>query len=123
MVDILVDGLTFTFPDSWRVSKYDEWVFYRKQFSKMWGGIKAVDLLAIDDQVVWLIEVKDYRRERRTKELSIPDEIAKKVFSTIAAILPAKANASTIDEQNFAKELVKANQLRVVLHLEQPPKT
>lgn len=25
MMDIQVDSLTFSFPDSWEVSKYDEW--------------------------------------------------------------------------------------------------
>ena len=67
MMDIQVDSLTFSFPDSWEVSKYDEWAFYRNQFSKMWSGIKAVDLIAIQGQVVWLIEAKDYRQHSRTR--------------------------------------------------------
>ena len=67
MTNIEVDGLTFTFPDSWKVSKYDDWAFYRNQFSKIKNGIKAVDLLAIENQVTWLIEVKDYRTSRREK--------------------------------------------------------
>jgi len=37
MMDIQVDSLTFSFPDSWEVSKYDEWTFYRNQFSRMWS--------------------------------------------------------------------------------------
>lgn len=117
-----VDGLIFTFPDSWKVSKYDDWAFYRNQFSKMWNGIKAVDLLAIENQVTWLIEVKDYRTSRRTKAVDLADEVVQKVFSTLAAMLPAKANASAIEERNFAGEVVNATQFRVVLHLEQPLK-
>jgi hypothetical protein len=122
MINVEVDGLTFTFPDSWKVSKYDDWAFYRNQFSEMWNGIKAVDLIAIDNQVTWLIEVKDYRTSRRTKTLDLWDEVAQKVFCTLAAMLPAKVHASVTDERNFAGEVVKASRLRVVLHLEQPLK-
>lgn len=122
MTNVRVDGLTFTFPALWKVSKYDDWAFYRKQFSTMWNGVKAVDLLAIENQVIWLIEVKDYRVSRRTKVLDLADEVAQKVFSTLAAVLPAKVNASVADERDFAGEVVKASKLRVVLHLEQPLK-
>lgn len=122
MKNVQVDGLTFTFPASWKISKYDDWAFYRKQFSKMWNGIKAVDLLAIENQVTWFIEVKDYRRSRRTKGLDLVDEVAQKVLYTVAAMLPAKVNASVTDENDFAGEVVKSTQLRVVLHLEQPLK-
>jgi hypothetical protein len=123
MINVQVDGLTLTFPASWKVSKYDDWAFYRNQFSKMWNGIKAVDLLAIENQVTWFIEVKDYRTSPRTKALDLANEVAQKVFSTLAAMLPAKVNTAVIDEErNFAEEIVNATQLRVVLHLEQPLK-
>ena len=94
MQSFQVDSLTFHFPNSWQVGKYDEWSFYRNQFYKMWDGIKAVDLIAIENGVVWLIEAKDYRQHRRTKTIHIADEVADKVFCTLAAILPAKINAS-----------------------------
>ena len=44
------DGLLFSFPDGWTVGKYDEFVFYRKHFSKISDGLKALDLLAIDPE-------------------------------------------------------------------------
>jgi hypothetical protein len=122
MVTVTVDSLTFDFPDSWRVTKYDDWAFYRNQFSGMWDGIKAVDLLAIENQVTWLIEVKDYRTSRRTKTIDLADEVAKKVFSTLAAMLPAKINASNSSESNFASKVLESPKLGVVLHLEQPVK-
>lgn len=117
---IEVDGLTFDFPDSWKVDKYDEWAFYRNQFSKMWDGIKAVDLIAINEREIWLIEVKDYRQSQRTKPQDLSEEVAQKVFSTLAAMLPATVNASDNSECDFAREVLKGNQLHVVLHLEQP---
>lgn len=123
VITIQVDSLIFTFPDSWKVCKYDEWAFYRHQFSKMSPGIKAVDLLAIESQVIWLIEAKDYRQHPRTKTIDLADEVVQKVLYTLAAMLPAKIHASDISESNFAGEILKGQQLRVVLHLEQPVKT
>jgi hypothetical protein len=122
MINVQVDRLRFTFSASWQVSKYDDWAFYRRQFVKMWDGIKAVDLIALENQCVWLIEVKDYRTARRAKAIDLADEVAQKVFATLAALLPAKVNAATLEERTFAGACVNVNQLRVVLHLEQPRK-
>lgn len=123
MTDIHVDGLTFTFPPSWKASKYDEWAFYRNQFSKMLPEIKAVDLIAIEGQAIWFIEVKDYRQHRRTKTIDLAEEVTQKIFCTLAAILPAKSNALDPLEQSFAEEVTDGKRLHVVLHLEQPVKS
>ncbi len=118
-----VDGLRFSFPEKWGVAKYDEWIFYRKNFCKVHDGIKSLDLLAIcPDKVLWLIEVKDYRSHRRTKTIDIADEVCKKIFDTLAAIIPAKINSNETNEKEMASRFVKAKSLRVVLHLEQPQK-
>ena len=122
MQSFQVDSLTFHFPNSWQVCKYDEWAFYRNQFSKMRDEIKAVDLIAIENGVVWLIEAKDYSQHRRKKKIAIADEVAEKVFCTLAAMLPAKINASDLSERNFAKDICNGQELRIVLHLEQPKK-
>jgi hypothetical protein len=120
MIEIQVDSLIFSFSDSWKVSKYDEWAFYRNHFSRRLSGIKAVDLIAIEGQVIWLIEAKDYRQQSRTKPLDLVEEVAGKVLCTLAAMLPAKLNASDSSESNFAAQFLRGQQLRVVLHLEQP---
>jgi hypothetical protein len=118
-----VDGLYFNFPDDWHVSKYDDWSFYRHQFSRMWNGIKSLDLLALSPgKTAWLIEVKDYRLNQRTKPSELSEEIGKKVFDTLAALLPAKVNAGNAEEVAISKRILDANKLRVVLHLEQPAK-
>lgn len=89
----------------------------------MWDGIKSLDLLAIDpDKTVWLIEVKDYRVNSRTKPSDLGEEIARKVFDTLAAIIPAKIYATDPNEQQLARAISASRKLRVVLHLEQPEK-
>lgn len=123
MPTVQVDGLQFDFPNSWATSKYDSWGFYRAQFSVMWDGIKAVDLLALDpDRTAWFIEVKDYRSHARTKPSELGGEVAGKVFDTLAAMLPAKLNSNDAEEVKMATAVLGAKKLRVVLHLEQPKK-
>lgn len=118
-----VDGLSFDFPANWQVSQYDFWSFYRNQVSRMWNGIKALDLLAVaPNQTAWLIEVKDYRLQPRTKPSELGDEVARKVFDTLAALIPAKNYANNADEKKIAAAVTRARRLRVVLHLEQPAK-
>ncbi|MEO5338378.1 MAG: hypothetical protein H7841_16035 [Magnetospirillum sp. WYHS-4] len=104
--DFKVDGLMFSFDGDWHVGKYDEWSFYGSQFSRMRNGIKAVDLLAVSpDGTAFFIEVKDYRRHRRTKPSDIGDEVAQKVFDTLAALLPAWVNGTdALPNLNSARE-------------------
>ena len=123
MSSVNVDGFDFDFPSTWKQSKYDDWAFYRNQFSRMWPGIKAIDLLAVDpEKNAWFIELKDYRANVRTKPSDLGEEVARKVFDTLAAMLPAKVNAHEADEAHMARAVLGAKKLRVVLHLEQPKK-
>ena len=115
--------LAFTFPDTWNVTKYDEWPFYRSQFANCCAGNRAVDFLAFDpaSRTLWLIEVKDYRRHRRTKDQRIPlvEEIAIKARDTLAGIFAANLD-DAYAEHHHATRSLSAAKIRVVLHLEQP---
>jgi hypothetical protein len=120
MQTIAADGFLFAFPDSWKATQYDEWSFYKNQFITMNDGIKAVDLAAFDEQkTLWLIEVKDFRRHSRQKDLSLHEEVWKKVYDTLAGLFAAKCNAVN-EEQTFAQATATARKIRVVLHMEQP---
>lgn len=72
--------------------------------------------------VLWLIEVKDYRTNKRTKPSKLHEEVADKVLSTLAALMPATKNANAPEEQSFAEMTLGVNKLKVVLHIEQPQK-
>lgn len=123
MTALAIDGLTFTFPAAWDAGRPDDWAFYRKQFSRIGNGIKATDALVVDDQgTAWLIESKDYRQFGRTKPSCLADEVASKVFDTLAMLVPACVHASDAGEQKLARSACRAKDLRVVLHLEQPAK-
>ncbi|MCG7576203.1 MULTISPECIES: hypothetical protein [unclassified Halomonas] len=117
---LIEQQLAFTFAESVEASQYDDWVFYRSQFNAVCGGTKAVDFVCLDGDHLWLIEVKDYRRHRRTKVVELGDEIASKVRDTLAGLVAASCNANEAEERRLARHAVGRSKLRVVLHLEQP---
>lgn len=116
-----VDGLLFSFPQGWRVSKYDEWGFYRNQFVRQQNGLRAVDLLVVAaDDTAYLIEVKDYRNPSADKPSDLPSVLAEKVLHTLAAMLPARLGATNSAESQMASAVLAAKNLRIILHVEQP---
>jgi len=123
MTDVEEGNLVFNFPCiSDEVTKYDEWSFYRNQFSNLANGTKAVDFIFLEQDICWLIEVKDYRVNRRIKLIDLADEISIKVKDTIAGLFTAKINANDLSEKQFAQIANQKSKIRVVLHLEQPEK-
>ena len=120
MTEIEEGDLTFSFPDRCEASKYDEWSFYRNQFQSVAGGSKAVDMLCIDGDAVWLIEVKDYRQNPRTKLIDLYDEVARKIRDTLSGLAAASANADCDDERTLVRRALAKRRWRVALHLEQP---
>jgi hypothetical protein len=120
MPKIIEGTVNFDFPEGFVLQKLDMTTFYKKHFQSFAGGVKAVDILAFDSSnpELWMIEVKDYRVHPRTKPIDLFDEIAAKVFSSLACLLAMRANASD-NEQLFADQALKQTRLRVVLHLEQ----
>jgi len=114
--------LTFTFQPGVEAQQYDNWAFYRNQFNSAFGGTKAVDFVCVDSDRTWLIEVKDYRANRRTKTIDLGEELAFKVRDTLAGLAAAKFNANDLSERSFAGKALTRNRLSVVLHLEQPHK-
>ncbi len=121
MPSLVVDGLTFNFPPGWQVGKYDDWSYYRNQFAKQRNGLKAVDVVALGtEQDAYLIEVKDYRRPDTDNPFQLPEVIANKVLYSLAAMLPAKLNATDSDEKRLAGAILGCVSLRVIAHIEQP---
>lgn len=120
MTKIQEGDLTFSFPDCCQASKYDDWSFYRNRFEKVAGGSKAVDILCLDADTSWLIEIKDYRQHPRTKGIDIADEFALKVRDTLAGLAAAAKQANNdAHQRKLAKQALAKRRWRVVLHLEQ----
>jgi hypothetical protein len=91
-----IDGIDFHFPQGWETAEYDKWRFYRKQFQNAVIGHKGVDVIAINNRnILWLIELKDYRRHPRKKVIDLAEEVALKVRDTLAGIMAAASAASS----------------------------
>lgn len=121
MTVLSVDGLTFTFPEEWAASKYDEWAYYRKQFCRQGSGIAAVDIVVASPQRhAFLVEVKDYRHPRTIKPSELPEALANKVRCTLAALIPAKIHATSDEERSISQKIAECRELSVVLHIELP---
>lgn len=116
---IMEGALTFSFPAGCQASKYDDWSFYRNQFQPVANGSKAIDILCVEGDDSWLIEVKDYRQHPRTKAIDIADELAIKVRDTLAGLASAARKANESHERRDARESMRNRRWRVVLHLEQ----
>ena len=100
-----IDGTRFSFPDGWRVLKYDDCSLHRNQFQPFAGGSKALDAVALaPDRTMWLIEVKDYSDSRRSKAGTVFSEVAAKVRATLAELAVARVRATDDDERDFAHE-------------------
>lgn len=119
MTEITERTLTFSFSDGCEASKYDDWTFYKKRFQSV-AKSKAADILCLDGGVVWLIEIKDYRRYPRKKSIDLCDEVAAKMRDTLSGLAAAYANADNEAEKDFARKAIETGAWRVVLHLEQP---
>lgn len=120
---VLIQEGKLSFSFEFDAIKFDDSHYYREHFMKIQNGIGAVDILAVEGKVGYLIEIKDYTHPE-TKDLT-PNElieaIVNKVLSTLAAILPMKNNAVVSTEKNIANDFSKTAQIRVVLHIEIPP--
>jgi hypothetical protein len=123
MPDIVIDRFAFGFPSGWSFLKYDDCTYYRQHFNDM-ASSKAVDLLALAPQhgELWMVEIKDYRRNRRTKPLNMFAEIARKVRDTLAGLAAARATSIDPQSQMFAAAALLAGRIRVAFLLEQPRK-
>ena len=120
--------LQFLFPDAWQICRPEGCSFYSRHFSNFAGGNKEVDFAAYDPagNTLWLIEVKDYQTNFRTKEIGLAEEVALKVRDVLA-LLPAAgirdqtaSGAGGRQVGEFFRTARRATQLRVVLHCELP---
>jgi hypothetical protein len=114
-----VDGMQLTMPVGWWVWDYDKSDFHTS-FQSFAGGSQAMDAVAWEPNgTLWLIEVKDYRRHKRTKPSSVYAEVAGKVRATLAGLAVARVRAMKPAEKMRAHQAMTCARIRVVLQLAQ----
>lgn len=118
-----VDGVRLTVPAGWWIWKYDDSAFHRNQFQHFAGGSKALDAIALaSNGDLWLIELKNYKRHRRTKTIGVACEVAAKTKATLAGLAIARAKANDLKERALAHHAMGCTTIRVALQLAQPTK-
>ena len=105
--------------------KFDDTSYYRDHFIKIQKGTKSVDILAVDNNIGYLIEIKDYTHPntKKLEPLDLIEAIVNKVVSTLSAILPMKNNANNQAEKDIAKLFANTDEIKVFLHIELSPPT
>ncbi len=79
-------------------------------------------MLKSEDGEWYLLEVKDYTTDPRTKPLDLVEELSIKVRDTLSLLMAGAANDTTGSEGigAFVRVGAMPSKIRVILHLEQP---
>lgn len=150
MTTITEKRLTFAFPEDYYVTKYDEWEYYKifqnscnlrnkidtnekgkngiNQSVDDDNGSSGVDIIALHESTLWLIEIKDYYRlglepnaQSIDEKLSdLPYLIARKIRDSLAGLVSAKFKAAKQEEKDFSRLALDCNEIKIVLHIEMP---
>lgn len=119
---VVDESLDFTFSQGQIALQLDETTYYLKKFQKIPPGTKCVDIAAyeVSTQSLWLVEVKDYSRHRRQKDITLSDEVAIKVRDSLALIFAGSTMAGVPEERLFFQELLTSKKIRIACHCELP---
>lgn len=150
MTTITEKRLTFAFPEDYYVTKYDKWEHYKifqnscnlrnkidtnekgkngiNQSVDDDNGSSGVDIIALHESTLWLIEIKDYYRlglepnaQSIDEKLSdLPYLIARKIRDSLAGLVSAKFKAEKQEEKDFSRLALDCNEIKIVLHIEMP---
>lgn len=123
MTALDVENLQFRFEAGWSVIKWDDDDAFQKGIQRLTGS-KAVDLLAVNQRMVALVEVKDFRHPEadwgRVKTGALAEEVSIKVRDSLAGIVGAARRIGAEPWGSWATRLHTCESLRVVLWLERP---
>ena len=121
---IIEEGnLKFDFPNSFIGIKFDDTTYYRNHFIKIQKGIKAIDILAVNNTENYMIEVKDYRHPDTVQlnQTQLVEDIIKKFIFSLSAIFPMSYIITKDEEQEIAKKFLENKILFLIFHIEIPP--
>lgn len=116
MTEHLIDGRFFTFPKHWSIALFDEW----PQFKGLTGkySIKGCDVVALDGDTLWLIEMKDYGYPGADLPSDLWTTMGKKAVGTLALLSSLGRSENQSDARDFARACIDAKQIRIALHIE-----
>ncbi len=127
MPQVFQEGrVEFKFPDTWQVLRPEDASYYKRHFQNFADGCKEMDFILFDpaDSVLWLLEVKDYTTNPRTKTQCVLQEVAEKSRDSLALLYAGAIcdNAQPPCVAQLAKDTWIPSKVRVILHIDQPNK-
>ena len=119
---IIEEGnLKFNF--SFDVIKFDETIYYRNHFIKIQSGLKAIDILGIENNKNYMIEVKDYTHPdtKSMSEVELIEDLIKKILDSLSSIYSMSLYANDVGEKEMAIKFLANKELSLIFHIEIPP--
>lgn len=113
--ELLVDGTYFTFPHGWHTEIFDEWPQYGKVKNL---GIKGCDVVALDGDDLWIIEMKDYTYLGANPPDILHQTVALKAVGTMALLYALARSASDSPARDFAIKCSANTRIHLALHVE-----
>jgi hypothetical protein len=117
-IEIIEENLSFRFPEGWFAQKFDVGGGFAAGLS--YPELCKVDIVAVGNGVLWLIEAKDYRsnpftharRRRKKGKPPLEQEFVAKVRDTVA-ILVAARRQNDVGLSRFGDHLMHTDRLAV----------
>lgn len=112
-----VDGRHYEFPSDTAVEKLDEWETYRPVSN---SAVACVDIAAIKDESLYLIEVKDYDHPGVEQPDNLAEIVTRKVLGALGVLMlsrlcdTSRLSPAMSREADFAKTAAKCRNLVVV---------
>ncbi len=127
MAEFTEGRIVYGFPDDMTVVRLEANPFYCKHWQNFGvqpkeDGNKESDFIGIaaNSECLWLIEVKDYRRNTRTKPSSLGLEFAKKCRDTLSCLAGMRMSPwSDTEQRQIATRALRSKTIRCILHVEQ----
>ncbi|MEZ0166059.1 hypothetical protein AB2L27_14970 [Kineococcus sp. LSe6-4] len=113
-----VDGTLFRFPTDWIVSIFDEWPVYHEAAGAL--GVQGCDVVALDHDTLWLIEMKDYTYPGAVPPPDLVRTVGQKAVGTMALLFALQRATADSPATEFARRCAGARRVRLALHVEIP---
>jgi hypothetical protein len=113
--ELLIDGTFFKFPPSWQTEVFDEWPQYKRAAGEL--ELRGCDVLALDGQDLWIIEMKDYTYEGASQPQDLHKTVGQKAAGTLALLFALSRTAADSPAKEFAIKCASSTRVNLALHV------
>ncbi|HLQ81708.1 MAG TPA: hypothetical protein VK122_11515 [Brachybacterium sp.] len=111
-----IDGTLFTFPEDWDVTVFDRWPQYQRPAGAL--GLLGCDVLALDGETLWIIEMKDYTYAGARPPDELTRTVGGKAAGTMAVLFALQRAEAQSNAAQFAQGCAAATRIHLALHVD-----